>query len=244
MSGPHTFVYGEHEPAVTITVPCFNHGRFLWECVESVLAQTFTGWSLVIVDDGSTDDSHAIASTIPRANRDRRINVIRHARNLGSAAARNSGVSAHEALRPRWIVPLDADDMLEPNHLERRIAGIGGAGWAYCDYTYIGLNWNEQRVRMTDDAQDGIYAGNSIAHGGSLITAEMFHAIGGYCEGLRHSEDWDLWIRATAAGYRARRVPELLYRYRRHPDTKSVTGPSGSERTRAIHAIRPEIYDG
>lgn len=99
-------------PEISIIVPVYNAGRYLHECVESIIAQTFTDWELLLVDDGSTDGSHAICDDY--AVSDSRIRAI-HQPNGGVSAARNSGLDKASGQRIAFI---DADDRVEPNYLE------------------------------------------------------------------------------------------------------------------------------
>lgn len=97
-------------PLVSVMMPAYNAGRFIGRAIESVLAQTCADWELVIVDDGSTDDTAAIAAAFG----DARITLMRQA-NAGEAAARNTALSR---ARGTWLAFLDADDAYLPHHLE------------------------------------------------------------------------------------------------------------------------------
>lgn len=100
-------------PLVSIMMPAYNAGRFIARAVESVRAQTCADWELVIVDDGSTDDTAGIAATF----RDPRVMLVRQA-NAGEAAARNTALSL---VRGKWLAFLDADDAYLPCHLETAV---------------------------------------------------------------------------------------------------------------------------
>src|SRR4051812_15947600 len=103
-------------PLVSVIVPCFGQAHYLPEAVGSVLAQTFTDWECIIVDDGSPDDTAAVAARL--AAGDDRIKIVRQ-ENRGLPGARNAGI---RAARGRYILPLDADDRLEPTMLEKTVA--------------------------------------------------------------------------------------------------------------------------
>ncbi|MDQ2998823.1 MAG: glycosyltransferase family 2 protein, partial [Chloroflexota bacterium] len=103
---------------VSIIIPCYNYARFLPDAVASVLAQTFTSWELIVVDDGSTDATLTTARQLMTQYPDRRIRVFRQP-NSGPAAARNTG--AEHAIGT-YLLFLDADDMLAPILLERATA--------------------------------------------------------------------------------------------------------------------------
>src|SRR4051812_12892627 len=101
-------------PSVMVVIPCYNYGRFLRQCVASVLSQVGVRVSVVVVDDGSTDDSGQVASALAR--QDSRVRVISLTKNLGMIPAVNLGL---EQIDSDYFVKLDADDLLSPGSLER-----------------------------------------------------------------------------------------------------------------------------
>jgi glycosyltransferase involved in cell wall biosynthesis len=113
---------------VSIIVPVFNAEKFLDDCIKSVLAQTFTDYELILVDDGSTDSSLAICQSY--ANQNSQIKVV-HQENGGLSVARNSGI---EVASGDYLTFLDSDDMLDPYFLERMMAVVDryNADWVQC----------------------------------------------------------------------------------------------------------------
>lgn len=100
------------QPLISVIVPVFNAEEYLRQCVESVLAQTYCNWELILVDDGSADRSGSICDAAARASS--RIKV-RHTENRGVSEARNAGL---DMMRGKYVAFLDADDMLHPQFLE------------------------------------------------------------------------------------------------------------------------------
>lgn len=117
---------------VSIIMPTYNCGRFIRESISSVLAQTYTAWELLIVDDCSTDNTAELLA----AYKDERIHYMRNEQNLGAALTRNRAL--REA-KGRYIAFLDADDLWLPDKLERQIAFMEQNGYAftYHEYTEI-----------------------------------------------------------------------------------------------------------
>ena len=109
---------------VSVIMPSYNCGAFVAESIRSVLAQTYPYWELLFIDDGSTDDT----SEIVGAFRDNRIRCFRNEKNDGAARSRNRAL--REA-KGRWIAFLDADDLWEPNKLEKQIDFMKEAGCAF-----------------------------------------------------------------------------------------------------------------
>src|SRR5262245_55091952 len=104
-------------PLVSIIIPCYNQSCFLPEAVESVAAQTLERWEAIIIDDGSSDDTAAVAQALIERYPGRCLHLIRHS-NRGLGASRNAGIATTSA---PYVLPLDADDMLEPQMLERTV---------------------------------------------------------------------------------------------------------------------------
>src|SRR4030095_8646832 len=103
-------------PTVAIVIPHFNQLEYLSECLDSVKAQTFTDWEAIVIDDASTNGD---AETVITKFNDARFKLIRHAKNRGQGAARNTGIQEADA---EFVLPLDADDLLHPTFLEATTA--------------------------------------------------------------------------------------------------------------------------
>ncbi len=117
-------------PRISVILPVYNRPTMLVESVGSVLAQTFTDWEIIIVDDGSTDDTPAVAARLVAEHRPR-IQYLRQA-NAGPGAARNTGL---EAARGEFIQFLDSDDLLAPEKFARQVALLDAhpeRGVCYC----------------------------------------------------------------------------------------------------------------
>lgn len=118
---------------VSVIMPTYNCGAFISESIDSVLAQTYTDWELIIVDDCSTDDTDRIVGSY----HDRRIRYIRNAQNMGAALTRNRAL--REA-RGRYIAFLDSDDLWLPEKLEKQIAFMETNGYAFSYHNYIEID--------------------------------------------------------------------------------------------------------
>ena len=120
-------------PKVSIIVPVYNVEPYLRQCLDSILAQTFTDWECILVDDGSKDGSGAICDEY--AEKDSRFRVV-HQENKGSSAARNEGLSLSKGI---YLSFIDSDDWVENNYLERllEIAELIIATWLFVPFTEI-----------------------------------------------------------------------------------------------------------
>ena len=119
-------------PAVTVVIPTFNRLALLRQAVDSIKAQTFHDWELLVVDDGSTDQTVEYL----QAEQDQRIDLIRSAHCGNVGAVRNLGVSH---ARGRFVAFLDSDDLWKPTKLERQITALRsrGAQWSYTGYEIV-----------------------------------------------------------------------------------------------------------
>lgn len=203
---------GERSPRVSVVIPCYNYARYLPEAVGSVLAQTFTDFELLIVDDGSTDDSRAVADALAAAHPDR-IRVIAQDRAGQPAIARNRGIA--EA-RGEYVLCLDADDRIAPTMLERCVAVLDaepGIAIAYTDRRdFDGV---EQIVQAGEYDFGRLRFANHLSYC-ALFRRAVWEAVGGYRTNVRGCEDWDFWVAAGARGFFGKRIPEPLFWYRRH----------------------------
>lgn len=205
---------------VSIVIPCYNQSQYLNECLQSVLDETTEHWEAIVVDDAS---SQGDPEPIVHEFADPRIRLVRHKRNRGLGAARNTGFRLAQA---QLVLPLDADDRLAPAYLKK--VGLALQQWpdadcAYPDFQFFGAEncvWHNQ---VCDAAI--MTRRQWIPGPGTLMRYSLWERIGGYCEDLEllGNEDWDFWLKAVTVGVRAIHVPEALYMYRRHERSMSAS---------------------
>jgi len=205
---------------VSLVIAAFNHARLLGEAIDSALAQTLDGVDVVVVDDGSTDDTPAVL-----ARYGRRIRVLRQD-NRGLAAARNAGLAA---ARGAYVAFLDADDVLAPTKLADQLAVLKRTptlGWTYCDVLIETVATGarvtaSERFGYRARAVDGwlfpeLIHGNFIPAIAPLVRRTALEETGGFDERLTALEDWDLWLRLALLA-EARYIPAVLATYRVQP---------------------------
>lgn len=218
-------------PLVTIVVLCHNYGRFLAEAIESALAQTYPNIEIVVIDDGSTDDSLEVAQRYAD-----RVRVITQP-NMGMEPTANRG--ANEANGELFCF-LSADDVLEPEYVERHadaLARAPEAAYAYCRPMMFGARTGTMRC-LPFSAYFLVKRTNFVV-GSALTRRRDYLAVGGYAEDLgEHAfEDWDLWLRLLERGRRGTYVREPLLRWRRH-DEGSRNPEQGNREAAARAFIR------
>ncbi|HMM46979.1 MAG TPA: glycosyltransferase family 2 protein [Thiobacillaceae bacterium] len=204
-------------PSVSVIMPCYNAAAHLHTSVASVQAQTFTDWELVIVDDGSTDDSWQHLQDLAAA--DARIRIFRQA-NAGAAAARNHAL---RQARGDYTAFLDADDTWHPDFLQAMTAALDAnpdAGIAYCGWQNIGLGPGRDDPFIppeyeNDGKLDALLGGCRWPIHGALTRTRMIQDAGGFDENLSSCMDYDLWLRLGTTRPLVR-VPQVLAYYHHH----------------------------
>jgi len=230
-------------PVVSIITPAYNAARYIEHTLESAVRQTFADFELLIVDDGSTDQTLEIAERY--AARDPRILVSRQT-NRGIASARNAAMAR---ARGRYFALLDSDDLWFPTYLAEQIAileqrpdiavlsanalNFGGPKdgeplLPVSNYSDIRLVTLLRLVEVEDSM--------SIM---SVFRREVSEAIGTFDENLRRSEDYDFWLRAATADFHIAINPRPLGLYRRRPDSLSADEALMLEAMRRpLHKVR------
>ncbi len=201
-------------PRVSVVIAARNAAATLGETLQSLAAQTMTDFEVLLVDDGSTDDTRQRAEAW--AAQDERMRVLAQP-NGGVSAARNRGI---EAARGEYLLFLDADDLLRPRCLQKLIrrARHRGTDAAYCGYVYLLPDGRTGRLFYDAEIERdpfGTFATRSATCIHSvLVRADRVRQVGGFDEGLATCEDWDLWQRIARQGAVFAGMREALAVYR------------------------------
>ena len=239
------------KPLVTVVTPAFNASDTIAATLMSVRCQTYEWLDIVIVDDGSTDDTARIVAGV--AAQDSRVRLIRQA-NQGVAAARNTGA---QAAKGDWLALLDADDIWKPDKIAKQMAALQRHPKASLVYCWHALIDTEDRIidlsfRPTASGQAvaAMCLSNLVGSGSSaLVSKAVYDAVGGSDPSLRENgaqgcEDLLLYFRAALAGDFAL-VPEHLTGYRQTPG--AISGDpvrmlrSWALANRQMLALRPDL---
>jgi len=212
-------------PAVSVLLPVYNAASYVGQSIESILTQTFGDFELILIDDGSTDDSYATLDSWAR--RDARIVLVRTARNLGLIRTLNRGLGL---ARGEFIARQDADDCSEPQRLERQVAflrahaevGLLGAAYHAVDargrrlYTFCPPQ-SDTAIRWMALFQ------NPFCHTSMMFRRALAagREASFYDERALHAEDYELWVRLLEQT-RGTNLAEPLVRWRKHSESVSV----------------------
>ena len=232
-------------PKVSVAIPVYNREKYIAQAIDSILAQTFTNFELLVVDDGSSDGSGGII----RSYSDPRIRLICHETNGGVGVARNSAI---ERARGEYVAFLDSDDWAYPQRLAKQVAFLE----RHPDYAAVGtwIEWMDEdghllgRIKRKPTSPEDIAAlrlfrtgiENSTSMARTLILREHRHR-----EEFDVSGDFDLWAR-IAAKYKLATLPTVLVRRRQHPQQltrEKLTREKAAhaqERRAAIYATQLE----
>jgi teichuronic acid biosynthesis glycosyltransferase TuaG len=205
-------------PVVSVVTPVWNAADTLAGTIASVRAQSFAGWEMLLVDDGSTDGSAAIARALAAA--DPRIRPLGWPDNRGAAAARNAGIAA---ARGRYVAFLDADDLWLPEKLAVQLDYMARTGAVFVFSAYERMDAaGRTRGRVgvparVDHAR--LLRGNAIGCLTALYDAAHFGRV--EMPDLRRRQDYGLWLRLLARGGEAHGIDRVLARYRVRPASLS-----------------------
>lgn len=203
--------------SVAVIIPTYNYGRFISQAIESVLRQTRRADEVIVVDDGSSDDTAQVVAGFGDA-----VKYIRQ-ENAGVCAARNRGVKESSS---DLIAFLDADDYWEPASIEAHLSKFdtnGEIGLVHCGLREFDGETGETIKIHLDGGEDGVadnlllWEGPTIVGPGGaiMLSREAFDRVGGFDTRMKVGEDWDFCYR-VARRYKVAFVPEPLVNYRSH----------------------------
>jgi glycosyltransferase involved in cell wall biosynthesis len=197
---------------VSVVIATFNMGRYLPQAVQSVLSQTYTHVEILIIDDGSTDDT---AQIVRRWDQDERVRVYRQP-NAGQAQARNRGVALSKG---RYVAFLDADDEWLPHKLSRQMPLFANpqVGVVYSEYECMdgeGRALPKPPTRMyRGRVTAALLIDNFVSFQTAVVPRECLERHGAFDESVRMGDDYDLWLRLSAH-YEFDFIPQPTARYR------------------------------
>ncbi|HEU4966001.1 MAG TPA: glycosyltransferase [Candidatus Saccharimonadales bacterium] len=224
-------------PLLTVVMPYYNLGATVDDALDSLAVQTYRGFEVIIVNDGSNEQTsieklHGIEQRYGGLD----LRVI-HQKNKGVAEARNTGMKQAHG---KYIVCLDSDDMLEPTYLEKCLVVLEG-------HPDIALaTAHQQMFGVTQELfKKNAYNPFALYHDNMVLTAAVFRrraweVAGGFLSGIGY-EDWEFWIRLAEHGFWGRLIPEALFRYRTALQSRYVGDKDKHWNTiKAIRTLHPD----
>jgi len=210
-----------NSPLVTLYVPSHNYGRFLGQCLRSIAAQTLDDWELIVFDEGSEDETLAVASEFGRG-REGRVRVIGHATAQGLRACANEAL---ELARGAYIMRVDADDYLDENALlvlSSYLEDHPGIGLAYPNWIYVSERGDVLGLETRKKVNTEVEVLDLPAHGAcTMIRKRVLKAIGGYDTEFETQDGHELWMK-TLHRFGVGNVQTPLFFYRKHENSMSA----------------------
>lgn len=207
---------------VSVVIAAYNAASYLHQAIDSVLNQSLLDWELVVVDDGSSDDTAEIISSYP----DSRIVFLRNPKNLGQTASLNRAL--RELVSGEYVARVDADDFAKPTMLHEMLRrmeqepalGILGSAKEFVDQNGMYMRtWSPPRDNAA--IQETLLSWNCLPHGGAMYRTVCLKDMAGYDESIRYAQDYDLALRITER-WDAANLAEPLYCYRWHDSMVST----------------------
>lgn len=217
---------------VSVIIPAYNAELFISETIDSVLAQSYKHIEIIVIDDGSSDNTLAIANTYKD-----RITILTQ-KNMGVSTARNYGAKKAQG---KWLAFIDADDIWLPNKIEQQLEKIGTESWSHTNSYYFGEQQSGDVTRSDLTPQhDGLclqelLADNFITTSTVLIKKSTFWQYQGFDESLPVLEDWKLWL-TISAQEPLHYLAQPLAKYRVFPG-------STSRKARKVYPVHLALID-
>ncbi len=213
------------DESIAVIIPVYNGAAYLAEAIESVLAQTLPPTEILLVDDGSTDDSVAIAGRYPQ------VRLVQQ-KNAGVSAARNRGV---ELTSSAWIAFIDQDDLWAPEKLQRQmetIRALPQTDLCVAGHRHMRPAGEEGKFQLLDPGPlpptervgRSIYGTVRFVPSAVLVRRSAYEAVRGFDGNAQPCEDWDLWLRLEQAGAKFAVCQGALLLYRHHSANGSGNG--------------------
>lgn len=222
---------------VSVIIPCYNHGEYIKEAIDSVLSQTFNDFEIIVVNDGSTDkNTKAILDSL----RGEKIKII-HTKHQGLAQARNSGI---ENSSGKYILPLDSDDRISSEYLANAVKFLDTDDTVkivYCDAEWFGER--SGLIKLPEFSMKNILLKNIILSS-AFFRRRDYDLTRGYDKNLVCYEDWDFWLSLLDKGGKVYKIPKTLfyYRFRSNSMRHDAGGNVLSYSTRRIYLNHTELY--
>lgn len=230
----------EYEPKdVTVVIPCYNYGAYVSEAVDSVLKQTLLPKHIIILNDGSTDDSRKVLSKYAK---NPLITVINKP-NSGVIDTKNQGLKLSDTY---WTIFFDADDVLKKQYIEKTVETARDYNYdiVYTDMQLFGAvndTFVSRHYSLFDILQ------RNYIHNSALIKTTFLKQVGGYKQEMKDGlEDWELYLSLIEAGAKPGYLPLALFKYRQHSGSMSRNQHVENNKERQLYetliALHPNLF--
>lgn len=210
------------QPLVSVVIPSHGMGRFVGQALQSVGAQTYRNWEVLLVDDcGPNDGTREAVAGFGRDHPGNRVEYIRNASNIGCGASRNV---AFDEARGACFALLDADDYWHEEYLASQVEVSGGKDLSFTRARSVDLEGKDlgshpgnRMPELEKGFPATLYDENFLLPSTTMFRRSVWEKVGGFSREYSAAADWDYYLRCIAAGMRFGFVPRELCFYRRHP---------------------------
>ena len=234
---------------VSVIMPCYNDGQYIEEALYSLRAQTYLNWELIVIDDGS--DEPETLRVLEQLEEMPYVRLLR-TNHVRPAGARNAGI---QAARGTYILPLDADDTIEPTYMEKAVKILNEnphVGVVYCKADLFGEQsgpWGLPDYSLRAMLQD------NIVFVTSMFRREDWERVGGFNTNMHAGmEDYDFWLSILELDREVVQIPEVLFHYRIKPKSRTTGFQNSVEQIKdtyhtlyrnhtALYEKNRELYD-
>jgi GT2 family glycosyltransferase len=223
---------------VTVVIPCYNYGTYVADAIDSVLVQTLKPKKIIIINDGSTDDSAAI---IDAYGSNPAIEVI-HKDNEGVVGTKNLGLKKSETY---WTIFFDADDLIDPEYIQKTV-NLGNEKYYDIVYTDMELFGAVSDIFRSQPFSLFPMLQRNFIHNSALIKTSILKQIGGYKPEMKDGlEDWELYLSLIEVGAKPGYLPEAIFKYRQHDASLSRNKKVEQDELRVykkLVALHPRLF--
>ncbi|RKY31599.1 MAG: hypothetical protein DRP67_02325 [Candidatus Omnitrophota bacterium] len=209
------------KPKVSVIMAVYNGEKYLKECIDSILNQTFSDFEFIIINDGSTDKTEEILQDF----KDERIRIVNNKENLGLTKSLNIGLSISKG---KYIARIDVDDIALPQRLEKQVKfldenqDVGLVGTWFYVIDEEGKIIGKEKYPINDaEIRKVLLKGNPFFSSSVMFRKECIEKAGKFREEFIRAQDYDLWLRISEK-YKVANIPEFLCMRRYHPDAITV----------------------
>jgi glycosyltransferase involved in cell wall biosynthesis len=219
-------------PLVSVIIPCYNYGKYVLSAINSALNANYPNVEVIVVNDCSTDSyTNKVLSYVDKYME---VQVINHEKNKGLPCARNTAI---KAAKGKYIVPLDADDTIEPNFIPKTVSVLEKnprLGFCSTGRRHFG---REKLIHIPEQYNFYKLLFKNLCSVTSLVRKKAWEEVGGFNEKMTDGyEDWDFWICLGEKGWYGHRIPNILFNYRKHG--KSMITDSKKKHDQLVRQIR------
>jgi glycosyltransferase involved in cell wall biosynthesis len=217
-------------PLVSVIIPCYNHGDFLQDTINSVLGQTYKHFEIIVINDGSTD---VLTNTMLK-DADWPNTMVLHIQNSGVSYARNLGI---ENSRGKYILPLDGDDKIAPTYLEQAVRVLETTSTTVVTSQVEYFGKKQGLFRLPEYSLEGLMGQNLLVCT-SMFRRTDFDKTAGFNINMKEGfEDWDFWLSLLKGGGSVFLINEVLFYYRIRKTSRNA-----SISLEAQAKLRKQIY--